>query len=246
MIKFKYGKRTHQQVKDDLKKVADYIKQWVPFPSDTFNIDIEREMHYIMFVPDDKTGAYKKKNYIYVYTDDKTNEKKVKVMGLPIKKDNSTQLGPLIFKKYIEPRIIKELKGKFSKSWIISLIEDELKKDLNLMAVEYNVSNYDSYPLKSNGCLSAQISKQYLHSQSGRIKLIKNKKFGKVGKSFKYCTVEEGLKCKLKYYDLDLTRIHKELTPFIEGSFGKNIKNGFFNKNGTTSVGLKLKAKGYF
>jgi hypothetical protein len=246
MVKYKNGKRTTEQVKADLKIVVDYIKKWVPFPAETFDIDIEREMHYIMFVPDDKTGSYKKKNYLYVYTDDKTNEKKVKLMGLPIKKDNSTQLGPLLFKKYIEPRIIEELKGKFSKSWLISLIEEELKKDLNLMAIEYNVSEFDSYPLKSNGCLIAQISKQYLHGQSGRIKLIKNKKFGKVGKSFKYCTVEEAIKNRLKYYDLDLTKIHKELTPFIEGSFGKNIKNGFFNKTGNTSVSLKLKAKGYF
>lgn len=240
------GERTTEEVIKDLKEIVVYIKKFVPYPAETFDIDIEREIEYVMFVPDEKTGEFKKKNYMYVYIDKKTGEKKIKIMGLPIKKTNATALGPLIFEKHIKPKILEENKGKFSANWINSLIIQELKDNIELMAQEYNPSPYSTYTLAGKRSLSAQISKQYLKEKGGFIKLIKNKRVGKVGKKFKYCTVEEAKKANLSYFDLDLTKVYNELRPFTEGQIGKVQTKGFFDKSGKTGVGMKLKAKGYF
>jgi DNA polymerase elongation subunit (family B) len=245
-INYPGGKKTSEEVKKDLKDIVEYIKKYVPYPADTFNIDIEREMDYVMFVPDEKTGEYKKKNYMYVYFDKKSNKKKIKIMGLPIKKNNATELGPLIFEKYIKPRILEENKGKFPADWINSLIVQEVKENIELMAQEYNPSPYSTYTLAGKKSLSAQISYQYLDEKGGFIKLIKNKRIGKVGKGFKYCSIEEAKKANLSYFDLDLTKVYNELAPFTEGKIGKVKTKGFFGESGGTSVGMKLKAKGYF
>jgi intein/homing endonuclease len=218
--------------KEDVEKVCkytvDYILDNVPFPVNTFNIDIETgdKLDYVMWVPDEKTGEFKKKNYAYIYN--KKGKKAVKIMGLPIKKSNATELGMSIFHDHIEQRMLKEVKGKFDKEWISGLIKDEVKRDMDQMVVEYRTSPFDTYSLKGRNCINAQISLIYLEGKGGNIKLLKNKKIGKVGKGFKYCTLEEAHEVGLTYHDLDLTKVFKELYPFSNGKIEFTKTKRFF------------------
>jgi len=197
------------------KKMNKYIMDNVPYPSDTFDLESETgalPVEYFMFVPDEKTGKFKKKNYAYIYNDKGT--KKVKIMGLPIKKSNATELGMKIFHKHIEPKMLSEVKGKFDSEWIANLIKDDVVKDIEQMAVEYKCSPFDTYAVGGRNGINAQTSLNYLDSKGGQIRLLKNKSVGKVGKKFKYCTLEEAREAKLTYKDLDLTKVFKELYPF--------------------------------
>ena len=220
--KYRNGERTFIEVKQDLKKIVDLINANVPFPQETFNIDIEAVIDYIMFVPDAE-GVNKKKNYCYVYTK-KDGCKDVKVMGLPIKKVNASRLAPMIFEKFIKPRMIAELKGKFDSEWIKNLVHEELSNDLSLVSQEYKCNNYESYGMKGKHCLTAQISKAYLNGKAGIISLIKNDKFGKVGEGMKYCTITEA-KQFITIKNLDLSKVFNELTPFTKSGFSIVKKN---------------------
>jgi len=219
-VQYRDGIKTYDEVKESLKMIVAFINTNVPFPQETFNIDIEKKIDYIMYVKEEGKKA-KKKNYAYVYSK-KDGSKHLIVMGLPIIKTNSTKLGPLILEKHIKPRMIKELRGKFEKSWMEKLIKEELEKDLGLMLIEYKSSAYTSYKFLGRSCLTAQISKHYLNEKSGIISLIKNKRIGRVGGAFKYCTLEESK--DLDISDLDLKKVYNELSPFVNGGLEYNPK----------------------
>lgn len=211
------SKVTKEEAKKHLEDIKNKILDNVPFKAETFNIDIETgdKIEYMMWVKNYKTNKYNKKNYIYIYK--KNGERKVKIMGLPIKKSNATKLGMLIYKKYLEQEILNKSSGKFEKDYLIQLIKQEVEKDISLMAIEYKCNEYNSYSPAGKCGLNAQISLKYLSGKSGRIKLIKNKRVGQVGNKFKYCTIKEAQENNLTYKDLDLTKIFNELEPFTRG-----------------------------
>jgi len=221
-----------EYVQDCLNQIIEIIKDNVPFPVDTFNIKIEHYLDYIMFpfsdqpVIDEVTGENKKinnrlvrerkgkkKNYAYVYQED--NETKVKLVGLPLIKDNATPLGLQIYNEVLKQEIIKNKRAKFTKQYIDNIINDYLKKKevIESLAVEYKVNKADSY--KTANQIQAQISKAYFAGESGTIRLIKNNKVGKVGKGTLYCTIEEAYENNLTSTELDLEKIYNELEPFI-------------------------------
>ena len=146
--------------------------------------------------------------------------------------------------------MIKEVKGKFERQWILDLIDKELIGNLHLMAQEYNASKFDSYSFAGSKCLYAQISKNYLDGRAGRIKLIKNKHIGKVGGTWKYCTIDEGK--NLTMDQLDLTKVLNELQPFtrdkLDGTSIKPQVKGFFTNEQLPDIDLSLKIekKGFF
>jgi len=216
-----------------LKKIVEKILINVPFPVETFNIDIETFIPYIMFpfseqpIVDEETGKNKKKgnrlikerkgrkkNYLYLYEDKK--ELKVKLVGLPIKKDNATQLGIKIYNEILEPKILETKQAKFPKEFIESQIEEYLKKKeiMQLISREFKVKPAITY--KSQSSIYAQISNGYLNGSDGVINLIANKKIGKAGKGNLYCTVDEAIKAKLTVKDIDLEKLENEIEPFIE------------------------------
>lgn len=229
-----------EYVRDCLAKVVQKIKDNVPFPCDTFNIDIEHYVDYIMWsfsmqpiqdvnginLKNEKGRLIKeykgkKKNYVYMYK--KGDELKLKIMGLPIIKDNATALGQKMLKDVIRPTILSEKTAKFSKEtinkWLASYLDD--LENLNLLSVEYKVKPAASY--KKDSQIQCQISNGYFQGQSGVIRLIKNKKYGNAGKTAKYCTVDEVIEQGLTIDDMDLTKITNELLPFVEG--GNNNGN---------------------
>jgi hypothetical protein len=133
-----------------------------------------------------------------------------------------------IFKEHIEQKMLDEVKGKFDKQWIAGLIKEELQKNMDQMVVEYRTSPFDTYSIKGRNGINAQASLIYLEGKGGTIKLLKNKKVGKVGKAFKYCTLDEAHEAGLTYHDLDLTKVFKELYPFANGKIEFIKTKSFF------------------
>jgi DNA polymerase elongation subunit (family B) len=219
-------------VKSCLAVIVKEILVNVPFPAETFNIDIENFLPYVMWpfsmqpIQDEqgknikknnrlvKKRKGKKKNYLYIY--EKDGDKKLKIVGLPIKKDNATLLGPKILKEVLEPNILISNSAKFPRNYIEDTLSNYLddKENLRLLSREYKVKPFKTYKKESQ--LQAQISKGYFNEQDGVIFLIKNKVCGKAGKTAKYCTVEEAHECNLEMKDMDLTKINNELEPFVE------------------------------
>jgi len=139
---------------------------------------------------------------------------KIKLVGLPIIKDNATPLSMLIFKNELQETILKTLKAKFPKAHIDNLMKEYLKRKdvLQSLTREYRVQRSDSY--KKEGQIQAQISREYFNGDEGVISLIKNEKVGNVGLTAKYCTVKEAIEHNLTIEDLDLEKTYKELEPF--------------------------------
>ncbi len=222
----KYNNREY--VKQCLQKVVEKIKANAPFPAETYNIDIEGYIDYAMWPfsmqpMQDQEGNNikegnklvkklkgKKKNYLYIIGD------KIKIMGMPIKKDGSTSLSMKIYNDILKPQILQKRSAKFEKQYIDKLIEDAVndKENLKLLAREYKCKHFVLY--KNENQIQAQISLNYFNKQDGVISLIKNKKIGKVGKTSKYCTIEEAIEAKLTANDLDLVKLRNELQPFVK------------------------------
>ena len=206
--------KTREDVLNDLEEVVGIINAYVPFPQETFTINIENYLDYIMFVKKDDDEKTLKKNYVYVANGEVT------VMGLPLIKSNASKLGPLIFEKYMKAFIVENLSGKFEKKDVDRWIRDELQNDVALVAQNYKVNRYEMYKAGAN-CIQKQISEAYLDKKSGVIALVKNKRLGKIGTAWKYCPVEEAA-AQLRVDDLDLTKVWHELEPFIKSNTPKN------------------------
>lgn len=215
------------------QELNDVVMKNVPFPFDGFNFNSEtgdKPVVWMGFNLDKKTNEYKKKCYTYIKQDGDSYT--VKNVGLPLIKDNATELGLFIFKKHIEPRMIKELHGKFEEEWLRSIIDEEVEEHWQMLGINYNVKNAKFYKSLSN--MNAQISIKYFNGAGGRIKLYKNIKVGKVGRDKeKYCTYEEAINNGLKYTDFDLDKLFNELEPFVKGGFSlgakkKTVTHGWF------------------
>jgi DNA polymerase II len=220
-----------EYVQDCLKQITEIIKDGFPFPIDTFKINIENYLDYLMvpfeeqpIVGEDgknkkENGKLiyerkgKKKNYLMIYKDN--GEPTIKLVGLPIIKDNATQLGMKIFDEVLKPEIIKNTRAKFPKSFIEGKVNEYLQRPeaMELISQEYKVNAFSSY--KTN-CIQAQISKGYFKGMDGVIRLVKNQKVGKAGKGTLYCTIQEAQDAKLTVEELDLEKVLNELQPFVE------------------------------
>lgn len=226
-----------EYVQKCLNEIVMIINDNVPFPIDTFKLNIETYIDYLMCpfseqsIIDEETGKNKKKgnrlvkerkgvkkNYLYIYKN-KEEKSDVKLVGLPIIKSNATKLGIKIYEEILKPKILEKKSAKFSREFIDNILNEYLKREdiLKLLAREFKVNPAKSYKLQSQ--IQAQISTIYFEDQSGSIELIKNKKIGKVGKGDLYCTIKEAIENKLTYKDIDLEKVYHELEPFIEFEF---------------------------
>jgi len=200
-------------------KLIKYIMDNVPFPEDGFDLESEtgdKPIKYIKFVKKENSEEYAKKNYLYL-----THDNKVKITGLPLIKKGSTKVSMLVYKKHLKDMIIERGNSNFSTVYLMNLIKSELKKDLCLASMEYNVKKYDFY--KNKRLLRAKISKEFFDGKFGKIRLIKNNYYGKVRDEagWFYCTEDEVEKIDIK--NLCLTKIITELKPFIKKEKEKSI-----------------------
>lgn len=238
-LKYESGDTTEYYIKSCLKKVVQEIKDNVPFPVETFDIEIEKFMDYIMYpfsmqsiqgedgknLKNEKGKLIKelkgkRNNYAYIYQKD--GEKILKLVGLPIKKDNATNLGRLMFNETLKTLFLERTRCKITNQEMTDILDKYLIKPdaMKLLAREFKVKPDSSYKLDKNGnpsnCIQAQISRGYFDGQGGVIELILNNKIGNAGKTKKYCTYEEAIDAGLTVKDLDLTKLRNELEAFVK------------------------------
>jgi len=183
------------------------IKKWLPFPSDTFKMGLEKRIKYFQMFRHKKTGVLLKKFYLYVGDD---NE--VVVKGLPIVKSNSTMLGKKIY-EILKPKIIETLQCKFSEGYIDGLMRDLVKQDISFAAKRFSVKSPDKYKIPSQ--LDCQIAQRY---GPGNHWLIRNKIVG-AGIKVKYGKVEEVKNIGVEFVDFTLTK--DELGYFLKSGLGE-------------------------
>lgn len=153
----------------------------------------------------EKGENYLKKNYLYITTNNKITYK-----NLGVKKKSTSAIVKKMWNEHLIPLILKEKTIKFDKKYLQELMNKLLNEDLMLAAIRYNVNPAETY--KSLSQLQAQISHRY---GPGIHFLIPNKRYG-VGKSKRYCTVNEFKDKKLSIKDLELDNAWAELNYFIK------------------------------
>ena len=225
-----------QNNKEEMLKVRDKIikdiKDTVPFSQDTFDLGIDDEIKYMYFFKgkntdeketdvemdeDDflnKPKGFMKKNYIYV-----TQEGKVKIKNLGIKKKSISELAKQIFWFHLVPQI-KQGQIKFSKSFINNILKEAVAKDVSVASLRKEVGPFSQYAQKSPTSLPAQIAKRY---GAGIHFLIPNLKKIGVGKGKSFCTIEEFNANKMTIHDIDYSNVWMELDYFVKPVVTKNI-----------------------
>jgi len=194
-VKIPYGS-SKEELMYLVNKTIGEFKENLPFPQETFKMGIDEEMKFMSF--------FAKNCYLWV---DKNNN--VKYTSTLFNK-NTSKLIQNIIDNYIKPKIIKEFDVNFTQDEIITIVVNKLKKDISLAGKKWKVSNISEY--KSNTSIQYQISDKY---GEGEILLIPNNKYG-VGKSKKYCSIDEFKKNKLNISDIDMNGLISTLKPLIK------------------------------
>jgi len=184
-----------------VKECASEIKKWLPFPADTFNMELQAKIKYFQMFRHKKTQELLKKFYLYV-----TEDGKVVVKGLPIVKSNSTQLSKRVF-EILEPQIAKRGNCRFSEGYIDKLMYKLVGTDVSLAAKQFKVKSPGDY--KNPSQLDCQIAQRY---GPGSHWLLRNKVIG-AGKDVKYGKLEELRNVGLEFIDFTLTK--EELHYFV-------------------------------
>ena len=179
------------------KTTIDEILKNVPFPADTFKLDIDDVF--------EKVWLFKKKMYVGIRTDGS-----LLIKGLPIKKHDASQLGQKILEE-LKPIMLLTKNIKFERTYLKNIIDREIEKDISIIGQLYNVKSVDSY--KSASSIQCQIATWF---GEGTHILIPNKTLGEVGKTKKYCTPEQAK--QLSFDDLFLDKVWAELEPFINNT----------------------------
>ena len=235
---------SEEYVQECLDTILSEILANVPFPSETFAIDIEGFLEYVKWSvkyvnekqedgTKKKVMIGKKKNYMYIKKN-RDGILKLTIMGLPVKKSNGLKLSKFIFAKYLESKILKEGHANFSEEYLKNLITTE--SDVEGMTVLYNCRIADQYKPKDNGepssHINAQLSRAYTDGgMGGQVRVIKNKIVGRVGSAvlkiaagkkvgkndWYYGTLAECESAGVTVEDLDYTGVYNQLTPFYEG-----------------------------
>jgi DNA polymerase elongation subunit (family B) len=201
--------------KDKLMYIVDKfiqeVKCNVPFPQDTFKMEIDKEMKFIWFVA--------KNCYLWVDMKDNVGYKST------LLNRNTPEIVMNLFEDYMSKKIIRELDVNFTKQELILELKKLLKQNLELSAEEYNCKELDSY--KSKTALEYQISEKY---GEGRHLLIPNLKNIGVGKAkstkkkvgVRYCSIEEFKINNLSVDDIDMEQLLKHIKPFIKKEVKKD------------------------
>lgn len=212
-----------------LMKVKDQhikeVKDNCLFPVDTFDMGVDEEMNFMFFVKDKSGDRYAKKNYFYV----KTNGRGIGITGHPISNSKSSDLSKHIFNKYIKPELMSDSRGKglsrhkFSKAEIEKWIEEELNKDLGLIAKFFKIKSPSEYTSKTS--LHYQFSTSGLYGEGSHhmIKLRVPHSKG-AGKNKNYIGIQ--YKDEISVGMIDLSSVWSELDPFIE--VGQRGLDAFF------------------
>jgi hypothetical protein len=194
-----------------------------------FELKLECEIKYIYFFKgkdnnkeeseeldiddiENKKKGFLKKNFIIITTDEK-----VIIKNLGIRKKSNSEVSKYIFYNTIVPKLIVG-ECKFSKVYILGLIKEIIRQDINMALLRKDVGNIKSYANTTS--LAAQISQKY---GSGIHFLIPNLRGVGAGKGKHFCTLEEFKKNNMSVNDIDYDGFLKELEYFIKPVVAKNI-----------------------
>ena len=185
-----------------VRNFVEEVKKQFLFPTDTFKIELEKELKFIWFVT--------KNCYLWIDNKDKLDYRAT-LLNM-----NRPKGVKMLFDNYIAPKIQKELNINFTEEELDKEMKKLIKNDLTLAAEDYDVKPLDSY--KSKTSLQYQICQMY---GPGRHQLIPNRKGIGVGKNkniknpLGYCSIEDFEKNKLTINDIDMTKLMKDFKRFI-------------------------------
>lgn len=182
----------------------DDIKQSVPFPKDTFKMEIEKELKFMYFI--------KKNCYLWVDKNGVVDSKDT----LLNKKTPDIIMN--VFDNYMKPKISNELDVNFTRQELKDEILKILEKDITLSASKHSVKESKSY--KSKTSIQFQIAEQY---GAGDHLLIPNKCGVGVGKQksikgrtgVRFCSVEDFKQNNLTINDIDVSNLLDYLNRLI-------------------------------
>lgn len=210
--------------------IIKHLQTLLPFPNPLFELTTDEKIKHIWFF---KTGnRFKKKHYMYVNADDELT-----VKGLPMIKNDGSGIGFHIFNKYMAPDIRKG-NIKFDYQQVRKWVNEEIEKDLSVVTKRIRCWAPSSYKNKSD--LHCQTAMKY---GVGTHTLVPNKYLG-IGKSIRYCTVEEFRKKRYSSDALILNKMWTELRPFINNEVKKEkaVKTDMKNQSSMlewTNIGDK-------
>jgi len=173
-------------------------KTKMPFPTDTFGMDVEHEIKFCWFV--------NKKHNCYLWLD-KDNELYYKSTLL---NTNAPQVVMDVFNDYIKPKIIKELDVNFTEKELENELKGKLKQKPELAAQEFKVGCKKEYKVTTS--INYQIANKY--GENMRVLLIPNTANIGVGKSKQYCSIEEFKDKKLTVKHINVKPLMAFLKPF--------------------------------
>jgi DNA polymerase elongation subunit (family B) len=200
--------------KEKLMYIVDkYIKEVksnVPFPQDTFEMEIDKEMKFIWFVA--------KNCYLWVDLEDKVGYRST------LLNKNTPEIIMNMFRDYMSKKIVRDLDVDFTKEELIEELKRLLENNLELSAEKYNCKDYDSY--KSKTALECQISEKY---GEGRHLLIPNSKNIGVGRAkstkkkvgVRYCSIQDFKDNNLTINDIYMDQLLKHVKSFIKKEIKK-------------------------
>jgi len=187
-----------------VQSFIDEVKKNVPFPLETFKVELEQEIKMIWF--------YAKNCYLWVTKDNEVIYKST------LLNKNAPVVVLELFENYIKPKIVKELDVNFS----FLELEDEIKKlvekDVSLVAEKYVVNELSDYKFETS--IQYQISEKY---GAGEHLLIPNTALVGIGKAkgtktrkpLRYCSLKEFKENNLTSADVDMSKLLKWLKPFL-------------------------------
>lgn len=224
-------KNTREQFKRWCVEIMDELKKWMPYPSPLHSIEVECFMDYLMYHYNKKEKRFSKNNYAFI------SDGKIKVVGFPIIKSNSTKASKKILENHIKPRMLKETRGKFEPEWMKGILASSIT--LPDLAQTYNCKPSEAYKprLLKDGTevpssnIYAQISREYTGGLGGSVLILKNKIVGNIGPAAKkiakgkkpnksdwfYATLEMCEDAGATIDHIDLTKVKNELAPFVKG-----------------------------
>ncbi len=194
-----------------VNKFIEEIKLMMPFPQDTFKMEIDKEIKFIWFVS--------KNCYLWVNLNGSVEYKST------LLNTNTPKIIMKVFNEYMAPKISRDLDINFSQKEIVDEIKKIIDKDISMCAEEYNCQKTENYAV--NTSLEYQISQKYGDGKHFLIPNLKNIGVGKEKSTkrkigVRYCSIEEFNKNNLTVEDIDISQLLKHIKLFINKGIKKD------------------------
>ena len=185
-----------------LENILDDLKDIMPFPQDTFKLELEEPVQYAKFFKSED-GGFKKKKYILL-----TESNRVSIKGLQVIRSDSSLLSREIWNRYIKKYIIENKSAMVTRDLVDIWLGDVLEENFEYAATEFKVREIGYY--KNPNQIQAQISAKY---GEGKHMLVRNKLGLGVGKGVNYISVKEARELPIRH--IDLSRVYADLSDLI-------------------------------